>query len=119
MKTYEWPNYVQVAKQYEIWAVEWRNNPQNIKLVVIVQSDYMNTKNPVSALVCPLSKMFTPRCFVLRMSTYVYDFGEFTVLIDQVTAINTEALIKNVGELDFEEKRKLRRNLALVMGFMI
>jgi len=53
------------------------------------------------------------------MSTYVYDFGEFTVLIDQVTAINTEALIKKVGELDFEEKRKLRRNLALVMGFMI
>ncbi|BDQ13306.1 hypothetical protein [Sediminibacterium sp. TEGAF015] len=61
-KTYEWPAFDLKVKQYEIWAVEWKNNPRNIRLVLIVQGNHLN---------------------------------------------------------DTDQLKKLRRNLAIVLGFMI
>lgn len=118
-KTYLWPVFNLKVKQYEIWEVEWNNNPRNIKLVLIIQGNHLNEATPVSYIVCPLSKEFTPRCFLLRMNIYVWGVGSYTVLINQVYTLNAETLVKKVGQLNEEELKKMRRNIALVMGFMI
>ncbi len=118
-KTYEWPAFDLKVKQYEIWAVEWKNNPRNIRLVLIVQGNHLNDTDPVCVIVCPLSSQFTPRCWLLRMYIYVWGIGEFTILINQVYTINAQSLVKKVGELDTDQLKKLRRNLAIILGFMI
>ena len=96
-KSYEWPAFDLKVKQYEVWAVEWKNNPRNIRLVVIVQGNHLNDTDPVCVIVCPLSSQFTPRCWLLRM--YIYVWG--------------------IGELDTDQLKKFRRNLAIVLGFML
>lgn len=118
-KTYLWPVYNLKVKQYEIWAVEWNNNPRNIRLVLIIQGNHLNDAEPVSYIVCPLSKQITPRCFLLRMNAYLWGIGGYTILINQVYTLNAETLVKKVGQLNEEELKKMRRNIALVMGFMI
>lgn len=72
-----------------------------------------------SYIVCPLSKQITPRCFLLRMNAYLWGKGGYTILINQVYTLNAETLVKKVGQLNEEELKKMRRNIALVMGFMI
>ncbi|MBT9485678.1 hypothetical protein [Sediminibacterium sp.] len=43
-KAYRWPAYGKNIKQFEIWTVEWRNNPNDVKHAVIVQGNALNEK---------------------------------------------------------------------------
>lgn len=36
-----------------------------------------------------------------------------------VYALNAETLVKKVGQLNEEELKKMRRNIALILGFII
>lgn len=39
--------------------------------------------------------------------------------IIQVYTLNAETLVKKVGQLNEEELKKMRRNIALILGFII
>ena len=52
-------------------------------------------------------------------NAYVWGVGTYSILINQVYTLNAETLVKKVGELNEEELKKMRRNIALVMGFII
>ena len=95
-------------KQYEIWKVEWRNNPKNIKLVVIVQTNYLNNEKHASYIVCPLVPEDVFQYWILRIRIYVKGFRSCEILVDQITTVSGEALIERVGELPDDILKKLR-----------
>ncbi len=106
-------------KQYEIWKVEWRNNPKNIKLVVIVQTNYLNMHKHASYLVCPLVPQDVFHYWILRLRMYLRGAGSFEILVDQITTVSGQALIERVNVLPDDIRIKLRRNLCVVLGFSI
>lgn len=106
-------------KQYEIWTVEWRNNPKNIKLVVIVQTNYLNNQKHASYIVCPLVPQDVFQYWILRIRFYVRGFGSREILVDQITTVSGQALIECVEILPDDLRLKLRRNLCVVLGFSI
>ena len=106
-------------KQYEIWKVEWRNNPKNIKLVVIVQTNYLNIHKHASYIVCPLVPEDVFQYWILRIRFYVRGFGSREILVDQITTVSGQALIERVNVLPDDLRIKLRRNLCVVLGFSI
>jgi hypothetical protein len=106
-------------KQYEIWKVEWRNNPKNIKLVVIVQTNYLNNHKHASYLVCPLVPEDVFHYWILRLRIYLPGAGRFEILVDQITTVSGQALIERVNVLPDDIRIKLRRNLCVVLGFSI
>lgn len=106
-------------KQYEIWKVEWKNNPKNIKLVVIVQTNYLNMHKHASYLVCPLVPQDVFHYWILRLRIYLRGAGSFEILVDQITTVSGQALIERVNVLPDDIRIKLRRNLCVVLGFSI
>lgn len=106
-------------KQYEIWKVEWRNNPKNIKLVVIVQTNYLNIHKHASYIVCPLVPQDVFHYWILRLRIYLRGAGSFEILVDQITTVSGQALIERVNVLPDDLRIKLRRNLCVVLGFSI
>ena len=118
-KNYSFFHSKKEIKQYEIWTVEWRNNPDNIQLVVIVQSNYLNNAKHFSYIVCPLVVIGNHRFWILRLYAGVKGFGEYEILIDQITTVSGEALVEKVDELSDKQRIQLRRNLGIVLGFTI
>ncbi|OYY99720.1 MAG: hypothetical protein B7Y37_13410 [Sphingobacteriia bacterium 28-36-52] len=106
-------------KQYEIWKVEWRNNPNNIQLVVIVQTNYLNNIKHFSYIVCPLVVKDLHRFWILRLWLNVKGFGSYEILIDQITSVSGEALLERIDELNDDQRIQLRRNLGIVLGFTL
>src|SRR3989339_608150 len=106
-------------KQYEIWKVEWRNNPKNIKLVVIVQTNYLNIHKHASYIVCPLVPEDVFHYWILRLRIYLSGAGRFEILVDQITTVSGQALIERVNVLPDDLRIKLLRNLCVVLGFSI
>lgn len=106
-------------KQYEIWKVEWKNNPKNIKLVVIVQTNYLNIHKHASYIVCPLVPQDVFHYWILRLRIYLSGAGRFEILVDQITTVSGQALIERVNVLPDDIRIKLRRNLCVVLGFSI
>jgi len=106
-------------KQYEIWKVEWRNNPNNIQLVVIVQTNYLNNAKHFSYIVCPLVVRDMNRFWILRLYAGVKGFGEYEILIDQITTVSGEALLERIDVLNDDQRIQLRRNLGIVLGFTL
>lgn len=118
-KNYSRYTSIKDIKQYEIWKVEWRNNPKNIKLVVIVQTNYLNNEKHASYIVCPLVPEDVFQYWILRIRIYVSGFRTCEILVDQITTVSGEALIERVGVLPDDILKKLRRNLCVVLGFSI
>lgn len=59
------------------------------------------------------------RFWILRLYAGVKGFGEYEILIDQITTVSGEALVEKVDELSDNQRIQLRRNLGLVLGFTI
>jgi len=107
------------VRQYEIWKVEWRNNPDNIKLVVIIQTNYLNLAMHYSYIVCPLVIRDMYPFWILRLQVGVNGVGSSEILIDQIATVSGEALVEKVDELSDQQRGQLRRNLGIVLGFTI
>lgn len=119
-KSYRWPAYSKNIKQFEIWTVEWRNNPNDVKHAVIVQGNALNEASPMTFLVCPLSKYYPHiRHWFLRQYIDLQDKGRYTILVDNITTISAEALLDRIDILHLEEQQRLRRNISLILGFTI
>lgn len=119
-KAYRWPAYGKNIKQFEIWTVEWRNNPNDVKHAVIVQGNALNEADPMTFLVCPLSKCYPYRKhWFLRQYIDVEDKGRYTILVDNITTISAQALLDRIDILKLEEQQRIRRNISLILGFNI
>lgn len=107
------------VKQYDIWKVEWKNNPKNIQLAVIVQTNYLNMAHHASFVVCPMVDLYMFRFWFLRVIVSVKNYGYREIVLDQICTVSGQALIERVDILSNDDRQKFRRNLCIIMGFTI
>jgi mRNA interferase MazF len=108
-------------KQSEIWLADLNprigTEPGKVRPVVIVQTNLLNGIHP-STLVCPVTSKVCPEATLLRVHI-PRPIGESDlsgdIMIDQVRAIDNRRLVRKIGNLQTEQARKVKVNLAIVM----
>ena len=118
-KNYTFYTTEKEVKQFDIWKVEWKNNPKNIQLAVIVQTNYLNMAYHASFVVCPIVDLCMFRFWLLRIIVPIKNHGYREIVLDQVCTISGQALVERVDILSNADRQKLRRNLCIIMGFTI
>ena len=106
-------------KQYEIWLANM--NPSKgtqvgkVRPVVIIQTDLLNDIHP-SLIVCPLTTNINKEIKLLRVQVgKKYLEAESDILVDQITAIDKNRLLRRLGKLNQVQVELLRSNLKVVL----
>ena len=105
----------------EVWLADLNpqigTEPGKIRPVVAVQSDLLNDIHP-STIVCPISTAVQPKADVLRVHLRPEEAGltkKSDILVDQIRAIDNRRLIKKLGILSSESRKKLKENISIVL----
>ena len=106
-------------RQFDIWLANL--NPQKgteagkTRPVVIVQTDLLNEAH-LSTLICPITTNVKKEIELLRVHLKKGQLDKLSdVLVDQIRAIDNVRLIKKIGQLNKEQKSKLKENLRVVL----
>jgi len=109
-------------EQYEIWLADL--NPQfgtesgKVRPVLIVQTDFLNHVSHSSVLVCPITTNVVASAMYLRVhlkAGIASLHQDCDIMPDQIRAIDTKRLIKNLGILPAKSVQEVKNNLRVVL----
>jgi mRNA interferase MazF len=106
-------------KQYDIWLANLNpskgTEPGKTRPVVIIQSDLLNETH-LSTLICPITTNVKKEIEILRVHLKSGQLENISdILVDQIRAINNKRLIKKLGQLNKDQKIRLKSNLRIVL----
>ena len=106
-------------KQFDIWLADLNptkgTEPGKTRPVVIIQTDLLNNEHP-STIVCPVTTNIRESVNILRVHLTKEELDrESDILVDQITAIDNQRLIKKLGQLSTTQKQTLRKNIMTVL----
>jgi mRNA interferase MazF len=106
-------------KQYDIWLANLNpskgTEPGKTRPVVIIQTDLLNETH-LSTLICPITTNVKKEIELLRVHLKSGQLENISdILVDQIRAINNKRLIKKLGQLNKDQKIRLKSNLRIVL----
>ena len=106
-------------QQYDIWLANLNagkgTEPGKTRPVIVVQTDLLNDVH-LSTIICPITTNVQNEADLLRVHLKKGQLDEISdILVDQLRAIDNTRLIKKVGQLNREQKIKLKANLRIVL----
>jgi mRNA interferase MazF len=107
------------VKQYDIWLANLNpskgTEPGKTRPVVIIQTDLLNETH-LSTLICPITTNVKKEIEILRVHLKSGQLENISdILVDQIRAINNKRLIKKLGQLNKDQKIRLKSNLRIVL----
>jgi len=108
-------------RQFEIWTADLNpqvgTEPGKIRPVLIIQTDLLNSTHP-STLICPLTTNVIKgserlRVHIKKGTANIEKPSD--LMIDQMRAIDNNRLIKKIGELPAELRKKVIENIKIVL----
>ena len=105
--------------QYEIWLANLNpsrgTEPGKAWLVVVVQTNLMNTVHP-STLICPITSQINLGATILRVHINKGILDQLSdILVDQIRAIDNIRMMKKIGSLSKTQISQLKSNLKIVL----
>ncbi len=80
-----------------------------------MQTDLLNDSH-FSTVICPLTTNVKSEMELLRIHLKKGQLDELSdILIDQMRAIDNRRLIKQIGNLNMEQKSKLKKNIQILL----
>lgn len=106
-------------KQYDIWLANLNpgkgTEPGKTRPVVIIQTDLLNDTH-LSTIICPITTNVNKEIELLRVHLKAGQLDNISdILVDQIRAIDNRRLIKKLGQLNKEQKLRLKSNLRIVL----
>ena len=106
-------------QQYDIWLANLNagkgTEPGKTRPVVVVQTDLLNDVH-LSTIICPITTNVQNNADLLRIHLKKGQIDKIgDILVDQLRAIDNIRLVKKVGQLNREQKAKLKANLRIVL----
>lgn len=106
-------------KQYDIWLANLNpgkgTEPGKTRPVVIIQTDLLNETH-LSTIICPITTNVNKEIELLRVHLKAGQLDNISdILVDQIRAIDNRRLIKKLGQLNKEQKLRLKSNLRIVL----
>jgi mRNA interferase MazF len=109
-------------KQFEIWIANlepaFGTEPGKLRPVVIVQCDVLNSLNPNSTIVCPITTKVVTTARYLRINIPANSNGlveSSDIMLDQIRAIDNKRFRKYIGILPGKISESVKANLKLVL----
>ena len=106
-------------KQYDIWLANLNpskgTEPGKTRPVVIIQTDLLNETH-LSTIICPITTNVNKKIELLRVHLKAGQLDNISdILVDQIRAIDNKRLIKKLGQLNKDQKIRLKSNLRIVL----
>ena len=106
-------------KQFDIWLANLNpakgTEPGKTRPVVIIQTDLLNETH-LSTIVCPVTTNVKPEIDLLRVHLKKGQLDKLSdILVDQIRAIDNTRLLKKIGQLNKDQREKLKSNLRVVL----
>lgn len=106
-------------KQFDIWLANLNpskgTEPGKTRPVVIIQTDLLNETH-LSTIICPITTNVNKEIELLRVHLKAGQLDNISdILVDQIRAIDNKRLIKKLGQLNKEQKTRLKSNLRIVL----
>ena len=106
-------------KQYDIWLANLNpskgTEPGKTRPVVIIQTDLLNETH-LSTIICPITTNVNKEIELLRVHLKAGQLDNISdILVDQIRAIDNKRLIKKLGQLNKDQKTRLKSNLRIVL----
>ena len=106
-------------KQFDVWLADLNpakgTEPGKTRPVVIIQTDLLNDAH-LSTIICPVTTNVKPEIELLRVHLKKGQLDKLSdVLVDQIRAIDNTRLLKKIGQLNKEQREKLKNNLRVVL----
>ena len=106
-------------KQYDIWLLNLNpskgTEPGKTRPVVIIQTDLLNETH-LSTIICPITTNVNKEIELLRVHLKAGQLDNISdILVDQIRAIDNKRLIKKLGQLNKDQKIRLKSNLRIVL----
>jgi mRNA interferase MazF len=106
-------------KQYDIWLANLNpskgTEPGKTRPVVIIQTDLLNETH-LSTIICPITTNVNKEIDLLRVHLKAGQLDNISdILVDQIRAIDNKRLIKKLGQLNKDQKIRLKSNLRIVL----
>jgi mRNA interferase MazF len=107
------------VKQYDIWLANLNpskgTEPGKTRPVVIIQTDLLNETH-LSTIICPITTNVNKEIELLRVHLKAGQLDNISdILVDQIRAIDNKRLIKKLGQLNKDQKIRLKSNLRIVL----
>jgi len=108
--------------QYEVWLADL--NPRKgtetgeIRPVLIVQTNLLNSVSHPSTIVCPLTTNVNLKSEILRVHLkkgIANTEKDCDIMIDQIRAIDNERLLKKIGEIPNSIAEKVKENIQIIL----
>ncbi len=112
---------MKLINQFDIWLADL--NPRigteagKVRPVIIVQTNLLNREHP-STIICPITKNIQPDSKILRVQlrkTKVNLKSDSDIMIDQIRAIDNQRLIKKIGTVSNDIKKRVIENLKIIL----
>jgi mRNA interferase MazF len=106
-------------KQFDVWLADLNpakgTEPGKTRPVVIIQTDLLNDTH-LSTIICPVTTNVKPEIELLRVHLKKGQLDKLSdVLVDQIRAIDNTRLLKKIGQLNKDQREKLKSNLRVVL----
>ena len=106
-------------KQYDIWLANLNpskcTEPGKTRPVVVIQTDLLNETH-LSTIICPITSNVKKEIELLRVHLKAGQLDNISdILVDQIRAIDNKRLIKKLGQLNKDQKIRLKSNLRIVL----
>ena len=106
-------------KQYDIWLADLNptrgTEPGITRPVVIIQTDLLNDSH-LSTIICPITTNVKPEIQLLRVHLKKDQLNKISdILVDRVSAIDNNRLVKQLGKLNKNQIQTLRQNIRIVL----
>ena len=110
---------IEKLQQYDIWLADLNpargSIPGKIRPVVIIQSNILN-KYSMSTVVCPITSNVLINHELLRVFVNKGQLDiDSDILVDHIRTIENKKLIKKISRLNFEQIKKIKKNLMIVL----
>ena len=106
-------------KQFDVWLADLNpakgTEPGKTRPVIIIQTDLLNDAH-LSTIICPVTTNVKPEIELLRVHLKKGQLDKLSdVLVDQIRAIDNTRLLKKIGQLNKDQREKLKNNLRVVL----
>ncbi len=110
---------IEKIQQYDIWLADLNPArgpiPGKIRPVVIIQSNLFNNYIDTT-IVCPITSNIVEDINYLRVALIKEQVDKKSdILLDQLRTIQNRKLIKKLSRLNFNQIKKMKRNLQIVL----
>ena len=92
--------------------------PEKTRPVVVVQTDLLNNHHP-STVICPLTTQIRSGLDIIRVHLQKGEGGlieKSDIMIDQIRAIDNRRILKRLGVIRRENRRKLTENIRIILN---